>query len=193
MMATRNTMRACGAVFALVLTAAPVSGAPITFAFEAEVDSVVGTPDFDSGLNIEPGDRLVGGFTYEPVSLSLPENPLGTQTLTVVQSFRAFFQIDGVDFYTPVSAGLEYRVVNNVRIIDFPGEAFIDTVEVSGSLATQPSGALAGFPGVPSSFAIELWGGAIAPGGCRASRQRECVERFWIPSLALNRTHGQLW
>ena len=162
----KNSLQAMGALLALSLLATPVSGAPITFAFEAEISSVVKTQGADFNLAVNEGDKFTGTFTFEPVSLPPLSNPLETQNLMVAQPYTVLFEIAGNTFRTPVSTeSLKLAGVNNAHVSvrtvvngsTHEELQFQDRMELAGSLISQNPDV---FPGLSASshFSMDFWG-----------------------------------
>jgi len=140
------------AIRALALAHRSQSAELLTFAFDAQIETIFDTTPFASGINVETGDTITGRFTFEPIAAS------GQQSLTTVQLTPAQLLIDGVSFITPsVLSDFTLRSVNKGGVADAP---FSVADSISAGSTITPSNA-DDFPNLSldrSSFRISLLG-----------------------------------
>ena len=110
---------ACGLVL-VAGCAAWSAAAPVTLAFEAEIDILTGLP-FDSGLLFEVGDVVSGVFTFDPAEGD------GSTVLELTQPRRFSLNINGVVVST---ASYEVEVFNDSPITDFPSASLVDSLRL---------------------------------------------------------------
>ena len=120
----KNSLQAMGALLALSLLATPVSGAPITFAFEAEIGIIFSGIPFDSGIDFEVGDVILGQFTFDPSEGD------GTNPFTKEQTRDFSLNINGTVLTAPK---YQIRSWNDNAITDFPPSSVVDDLFVSGA------------------------------------------------------------
>ncbi len=149
---TRVTLAHLLISLALGTLSLPVTAAPVTFRFEATIDTVFDTIPFVSGIDVAVGDSISGMFSFEP------EEANGNQSLEIVQPYVASIHVDGKNLVTPSSMqDLTLRSFNNRNIADFP-PGLLDTIEVGGSLGPEDATVLPDVTPSSSSFRLSLFG-----------------------------------
>jgi len=122
-------LRVGAAAAVLVFSACATSeAAPVTFAFEAMVDSVSTGASFNSEIDLEEGDVITGQFTFEPNTGD------GSPSLVVDQPYNFTVNINGVDIST---ADYEAIVRDDAGVIvdcvDLSCPSILDILELEGS------------------------------------------------------------
>jgi len=127
----------CGLAFvgalALVMLLAngpALQAAPVTFAFEATVDSISPGASFDSAIDIAEGDVITGQFTFEPNAGD------GSASLVVDQPYSFTVNINGIELSTAAyRATVSNDTGADLDCADFlcPGFVVIDSLTLGGS------------------------------------------------------------
>jgi len=151
----------CGLAFAGVLALVmllangpALVAAPVTFAFEATVDSISPGASFDSAIDLEEGDVITGQFTFEP------DPGDGSSSLVVNQPYNFTVNINGVELST---ADYGATVRNDARIsVDCPDLScpnVFDLLELNGNSLSATNGndaVLANLASKSSGFRLSL-------------------------------------
>jgi hypothetical protein len=126
-----------------------LQAAPLTFRFNAEIQTVFPGNPFESGINFATGDVIAGTFTFEP-------NPGdGSNPVVALQTNGFQLRINGVAIASP---NYEIESFNDYSIEDFPDATTIDTLELDGAgLTSVESSAGLNLDPLQSTFRIDLW------------------------------------
>ena len=119
-----NMAHVCSVVLVAITGVCTISvntlkAAPVTFRFEAEIDSLSGVP-FDSGINFSVGDIVSGQFTFEQSTVGD-----GSAYFEGTQPRNFSLNINGVVVLAPT---FDFRVFNDTPILDFPPASEVDTI-----------------------------------------------------------------
>ena len=138
-----NTMaHACCVVLVAIIGVCTISvntlkAAPVTFRFEAEVNSIFPGASFDSELGLSVGNVVTGQFTFEP-------NPGdGSDSFEINQPYEFSLEINGVELST---AAFETASLNDagfdVDCVDFSCSSLLDILTLSGNGLSAANGAV---------------------------------------------------
>lgn len=143
-------------LYAALAASQPVAAAPLTLAFEAEIDDVFRSTSTTIDLEIGPGDKVTGKFTFEPFFLPPLQNPLERQDVEVFQQYRASVQLGEKSLQTPSApASLTLTAVNNAFVLD-DQDVLQDSVQFGGELIQTDTYT---WPSLGSAeLQMELWG-----------------------------------
>jgi hypothetical protein len=141
--------RAIPALLGAILFPAGARAEPITFRFEAEINTMFPGIPFNSGIDYAPDDVISGQFTFEPT----PGN--GSMLFEVTQPHLFTLNINGVELSVPT---YDIHAVNNSPISDFPPASVIDSMLIgAGNLAPEQADLYPNIDPGTSSFRITLF------------------------------------
>jgi hypothetical protein len=143
--------------FAVACLALPdLQAAPVTFQFDAEINTVFLNSPFDSGVDFAVGDNVLGRFSFEP------DEGDGGRTYSATQPFTFSLGINGTVVST---ASFLIRTFDDSPVADSPLASVVDIVEVGGEVFPATNGAGSGnFDSAHSGFGMELWSAQSLPG-----------------------------
>lgn len=133
----------------LLIANCDVHGEPVTFRFNATIDSVFPGNPFDSGVTFTAGDVVYGRFTFEP------NNGDGSSSITVPQHHSFVVSVNGLEL---ASERYEITADDDDFVFDFEQAAILDQLEFAGDrISAFDEMADVNIDPSRSSFAMNLW------------------------------------